>query len=77
MKLYIVWSGTILNLSGEKVLEGKADDSEEQAAIKIQASYRGYKTRASLRSESPSQSTNEKPVVDEEDGKGKEDVAED
>ena len=70
------FSGKVFNLSGEKDLEGKDDVSEEQAAIKIQASYRGYKTRASLKSELPSQSIDEKSVVNEEDGKG-EDVAED
>ena len=43
----------LLVFKGDEVVESKTDENEEEkAAVKIQASYRGYKTRASLKTES-------------------------
>ena len=43
-----------LVFKGDEAIESKTDENEEEkAAVKIQASYRGYKTRASLKTESP------------------------
>ena len=50
--------------------ESKTDENEEEkAAIKIQASYRGYKTRASLKSDSVSQLTEGKSAENGENTK--------